>query len=93
MYYDLNKKKYIESDTNKSLFFLYNTFLGRMLLKIAITKPISNIYALYMNSRLSKRKIKKFISDNNCFFSFNICLVLSKKKLLGYSLKAGQLPH
>jgi phosphatidylserine decarboxylase len=36
-----------------------------MLLKIAITKPISNIYALYMNSRLSKRKIKKFISDNN----------------------------
>lgn len=65
MYYDLNKKKYIESDTNKSLFFLYNTFLGRMLLKIAITKPISNIYALYMNSRLSKRKIKKFISDNN----------------------------
>ena len=64
MYYDLNNKKYIESDTNKSLLFLYNTFIGRIILKIAITKPISNIYALYMNSRLSKRKIKKFIIDN-----------------------------
>lgn len=64
MYYDLNNKKYIESDTNKSLLFLYNTFIGRIILKIAITKPISNTYALYMNSRLSKRKIKKFIIDN-----------------------------
>ena len=65
MYYDLSKDKYIKSDTNKSLLFLYNSFLGRILLKIAITKPISNLYALYMNSSLSKKKINKFIIDNN----------------------------
>ena len=64
MYYDLNNKKYIESDTNKSLLFLYNTFIGRIILKIAITKPISNIYALYMNSKIYKKKKKK-INNNN----------------------------
>lgn len=64
MYYDLNKKEYIKSETNKSLLFLYNTFIGRLILKIAITKPISNLYAIYMNCRLSKHKIIKFINVN-----------------------------
>ena len=65
MYYDLSKDKYIESDTSKSLLFLYNSFFGRLLLKIVITKPVSSFYALYMNSSLSKKKIKKFINSNN----------------------------
>ena len=45
--------------------FLYNTVIGRCILKIAITKFIANIYALYMNSKLSTIKIKKFIKKNN----------------------------
>lgn len=65
IYYDLEKKSYIEVNTNKSLKFLYNTYIGRFLLKIATSKFISNIYARYMNSPLSKHKIKKFIKKNN----------------------------
>ena len=65
MYYDLINDSYTEYKTNKSLKFLYNTILGRCILKIAITKPISNCYAKYLNSRLSKHKIKKFIQINN----------------------------
>ena len=65
MYYDLKNKKYIKSSTNKSLKFLYNSIIGRIILKIAISKHISNIYAKYMNSRLSKLKINNFIKKNN----------------------------
>ena len=65
MYYDLNNDSYISYKTNKSLKFLYNTVLGRCILKIMITKPISNIYAKYLNSGLSKHKIKRFIKKNN----------------------------
>jgi len=45
--------------------FLYNTVIGRCILKIATTKTIANIYAFYMNSKLSTIKIKKFIKKNN----------------------------
>ena len=65
MYYNLNNNKYVEKKTNNSLKFLYNTIIGRCILKIAITKPITNIYAKYMNSKLSKHKINKFIKNNN----------------------------
>lgn len=65
MYYDLENNKYIETKTNSSLKFLYNTIIGRFILKIATTKYISNIYAKYMNSKLSKHKIQKFIKKNN----------------------------
>ena len=65
MYYDLNTKKTIQNKELKSLKFLYNTVLGRFLLKIAKSKFITNIYAKYMNSKLSKHKIKKFIKKNN----------------------------
>lgn len=64
-YYDLEKNSYIEFKTNKHLKFLYNTFLGRLILKIVTSKFISKIYSRYMNSPLSKYKIKKFIKDNN----------------------------
>lgn len=50
---------------NKALKFLYNNFFGRLILKIATTKVIANIYRIYQNSRLSKHKINKFIKENN----------------------------
>ena len=49
----------------RSLVFLYNTIIGRTILKLLINPKISNIYAKYMNSKLSKHKIKKFIKNNN----------------------------
>lgn len=65
-YYNLSNKKYIkEEDKSKSLSFLYNNLIGRILLKVATSKIISRIYALYMNSKLSTLKIKKFIKKNN----------------------------
>ena len=65
MYYDYKNDKYIENKTNNSLNFLYNTIIGRIILKIATTKMIANIYAKYMNSKLSIKKINKFIKVNN----------------------------
>ena len=65
MYYDLKNNCYISNKTNRSLRFLYNTILGRLILKIATLKFISDLYAKFMNSSLSKRKIKKFIKANN----------------------------
>ena len=65
MYYNLKDDTYFERNNSKSLKFLYNTIIGRCILKILITKPISNIYAKYMNSSLSKHKIKHFIKKNN----------------------------
>ena len=65
MYYDLNTKKLIQEKESKSLKFFYSTILGRIILKIATTHLIANIYAIYMNSKLSKHKIKKFIKKNN----------------------------
>lgn len=65
MYYDLKNKKIIKIKESKALKFLYNHIIGRMILKIATTHFIANIYAKYMNSKLSKHKIKKFIKNNN----------------------------
>ena len=65
MYFDLKNNTYIEYKDSKSLKFLYDTILGRFLLKIVTSKAIANIYAKYMNSKLSKHKIKKFIKKNN----------------------------
>ena len=65
MYYDLKNDTYIKGKDSKSLSFLYNTYIGRCFLKILSTKTIANIYAKYMNSSLSKHKIKGFIKTNN----------------------------
>lgn len=46
--------------------FLYNTFFGRILLKLIFeTRWFSNLQAIYQKSRLSKRKIKPFIKKYN----------------------------
>ena len=60
-----NSKDNIITESSKALNFFYNTFVGRIILKIIITKPISNLIGIYMNSRISKFKIKKFINKNN----------------------------
>ena len=65
MYYDLKNDKYIDIKKSKSLDFLYNTLFGRLILKIATRKIIANLYARYMNSRLSKHKINSFVKKNN----------------------------
>ncbi|MCI7083544.1 MAG: phosphatidylserine decarboxylase [Tenericutes bacterium] len=59
-----NSDKIEETKSTKTLSFFYNTLLGRILLKICTMKFISDIAGIYMNSRLSKYKIKKFIKDN-----------------------------
>ncbi len=59
-----NNDKIEEVKTTKTLSFFYNTIFGRILLKICTMKFISDIAGIYMNSRLSKHKIKKFIKDN-----------------------------
>ena len=64
MYYDLSTKKLIKAPDSKSLKFLYKTVIGRCILKVATTKLVANLYAYYMNSSLSKHKIKKFIKKN-----------------------------
>ena len=65
MLYDLNKDKYIKDKANKMLCFLYNTIIGRIILKITSAKFIANIYSKFMTSKLSKFKIRKFIKKNN----------------------------
>ena len=62
---DRNSKDNIIMESPKSLDFFYGTFLGRLLLRIMITKPISNLAAVYMNSSLSKHKIKRFVDKND----------------------------
>ena len=89
MYYDLKTKKLIERKESKSLNFLYNTILGRLILKIMTSHLIAKVYAKYMNSRLSIHKIKKFIKKNNIgikeyeekkYISFNDFFVRRIKK-------------
>ena len=60
-----NSQENIITESSKTLNFFYGTFLGRVILRIMITKFISNLIALYMNSKLSRRRIKKFINKND----------------------------
>ena len=65
MYYDLKKDQYIEGSTKKGLSFMYNSLLGRIMLRLFITKLMANLSRMYMNSWFSKWRIKKFIKKNN----------------------------
>ena len=71
------------------LTFLYNNAAGKVLLKIISRKWISNLVSGYMNSRLSKGRIKKFIKNNNIdmseyeekdYYSFNGFFIRDIKK-------------
>lgn len=50
---------------DKTTLFLYNTILGRLLLKILTLRIISKIGGLFLSSSLSKIFIKGFIRKNN----------------------------
>lgn len=50
---------------NIGLKFLYNTILGRLILKLLVNPCISKISGKYNDSKYSKRKIKKFVKKNN----------------------------
>ena len=60
-----NSEQNIITESSKTLNFLYNTLIGRIILRIIITAPISNLVAVYMNSSLSKHRIKKFVDKND----------------------------
>lgn len=86
--------KTVEKDNpNKGLSFLYNTYLGRIILKPLVkNKTFSNIVASFMNSKLSKIIIKSFIKKHNinmdefikekynCFNDFFIRKVKKEKR-------------
>ena len=65
MYYDPKQDKYINLKESVALRFLYNTVVGRLILKLITGKFITRVYAKYMTSKLSCIKIKKFIKKNN----------------------------
>ena len=54
-----------KGDVSKTQTFLYHNWLGRILLSILTTRFVSKLGGCYMNSRFSKRRIKKFIEANN----------------------------
>ena len=98
--YDRYNKKYIDEEQfgQKALNFLYNTFIGRILLKIAINPITSKLIGLYKKSSFSKNGIKKLIKDYdidmsiyeekeynsfNDFFTRNI--KLNKRKMINNS--------
>ena len=73
-----------------SVIFLYTSFIGRGLLKIVTCPFVSKLVGKYMNSRLSKRRIKKTIKANNIdmnlyekkdYNSFNDFFTRRKKEL------------
>ena len=71
--YDRQNKKYIEEEQygGNILNFLYNTTLGRILLKIVLNPITSKIIGTYKKSRFSKKEINKIIKrykiDMNIF--------------------------
>lgn len=60
-----NSKENIITESSHALNFFYGTIIGRILLKVLISKFVSKLIALYMNSSLSKHKIKRFIDKND----------------------------
>ena len=78
---DRKTQKEIEYKAGVLVKFLYNTVLGRMILKLLSNRTFSNFGACFMKSRLSKfmmnSKIKEYHIDMNKFLdkkynSYNI---------------------
>lgn len=64
--YDRENKTYYKEEIYgyKKLNFYYNTLLGRIILK-GLTSPfVSKLYGMYMDSKISVKKINKFIEEN-----------------------------
>lgn len=64
-YFNLKKNIYEEQKDSLGLSLLYNNIIGRLFLKLVMSKPVRDLYSSYMNSKYSKRKIKNFIQRNN----------------------------
>lgn len=73
-----------------SVKFLYTDLFGRVILKLITNRFVANIIGFYMNSSLSKMRIKKIIKQNNIdmslfeereFKSFNDFFTRHKKDL------------
>ncbi len=60
-----NSKENIIIESSKALNFFYDNFIGRLFIKLVISKPITNLIGKYMNSKSSVKKIDKFIKENN----------------------------
>lgn len=58
--------------TSKSVKFLYNTTFGKICLKIITLRFISKIVGKYLDSRLSRGRIKKYIKNNSIDMSLFI---------------------
>ena len=74
----------------KYLNFLYNSFLGRIFLKLIINPIFSKIYGKYNNTSMSKKKIDTFIKKYNIdineyekkeYSSFNDFFIRKKKEI------------
>ncbi len=65
MIYNRKEKKYYDVEESKILTFLYKTIIGRILLKLVTQRWVTNLYAKYTRSKISKHKINKFINDNH----------------------------
>lgn len=90
--YNRQNKEFIvcEEENSNVLNFLYNTVVGRLLLKILTCKFIAVLYSSYMKSRFSKHKIQKFINKYNIdlskyktkkFNNFNDFFVREKEQI------------
>ena len=85
--------KFIDEDLqygDKYLNFLYNSFFGRIILKVIINPVFSNLYGKYNNMSISKSKINKFIKkykidmteyEEKEYDSFNDFFIRKKKKI------------
>jgi len=65
IYRERNSEENIITESPWYLDFLYCTILGRLLLKLFVTKTTCNLAAKFMNSKISKYRIKKFINKND----------------------------
>ena len=87
---DRQTKKEYEMTYDKSVKFLYNNVLGRIILKLINNHLVSKIVGSYMNSKLSIKRINKTIKENNIDMSlfeekeytcFNEFFIRKKKDL------------
>lgn len=62
---DRNNKIIKNTSSSNLQKFLYNTIIGRFILKLLTLRFISKLVGLFLNSHLSKIFIKKFVKDNN----------------------------
>jgi len=65
MIFNLRTKKYTEEKDGRLLKFLYNNIIGRIILKLLTMKWLTRLGGCYMNTKLSTRRIPKFVTKNN----------------------------